>query len=92
MKQFWILFLCLGLVACPGSQQSGQNPGGSGKVDRSAALSDLTSVTAALQTFYLQNSKYPEKLSELGISLQNPDDLDYDSKKGTVRSKTYPDL
>lgn len=72
--------LCLGLVAC--------QP----KPPKKDVLSDLTSLTGALQTYYLENGKNPASITELKLELKHPEDINYDPAKGVVRSKSYPDL
>lgn len=98
MKRIWMLILLAmlsaPLVACKpttnGEMQT-ETPA-NGKIDRSNVLSDLTSATAELQSYYLQYNKYPDKLTDLKIKLYHPNDLVYDAKKGQVRSKSFPDL
>lgn len=63
------------------------------QIDRSKALSDLTLLTAALQSYHLQHGKYPASLQELDLkAVHHPDDLDYNPENGELRSKSYPEL
>jgi len=63
------------------------------QIDRSKALSDLTLLTAEIQTYHLENSKYPAKLSDLDLkAVHYPDDLEYNPETGEVRSKSFPNL
>lgn len=102
MKQrfFYALLSCLllsGLTACDMFKDS-QDTVKEGanttiqQIDRARVLSDLTSITAALQSYRLQYEKYPASLDELKLQLNHPEDLVYDPEKGQVRSKTFPDL
>jgi len=63
------------------------------QIDRSKALGDLTTITAALNTYGMQHDgAFPASLEELKLNLYYPDDLVYDPKTGKVHSKTYPNL
>ena len=97
MKRFWILLLLMGLAACkPAEEARDTIKDGTmttlKQPDRARALQDLTNATAALQTYYLTNGKYPASLDELKLQLYNPGDLSYDPKTGKVHSKAYPQL
>lgn len=93
----WIMFCLLMtslVVGCDQSQQTVKDGTSTaiGQIDRSKVLSDLTLVTSTLQEYHLQNQKNPESLEELKLELYFPEDLVYDAKTGTVRSKTFPNL
>lgn len=63
------------------------------QIDRSKALSDLTTATAALNAYSAQNDgKFPASLDELKLNLYYPEDMNYDPQTGKVHSKTYPNL
>ena len=88
------MLLCpWGLSACqvdtenPEVGQSQQGP-----LKRSEVLSDLTQITAALQSYYMQEGKFPERLDQLDLELYHPQDLNYTPETGKIRSKTFPDL
>ena len=96
MKKWIVLCLMLlsVLVACEETQDTvkdGVNTG-VGQIDKAKVLSDLTLVTSSLQEYHLQNQKNPESIDELKLKLYHPEDLVYDAKTGTVRSKSYPNL
>ncbi len=96
MKKWIMLCLLLFsvLVACEESQETVKDgvKTGVGQIDKAKVFSDLTLVTGTLQEYHLQNQKNPESLEELKLKLYHPEDLVYDAKTGTVRSKTYPNL
>jgi len=96
MKKWIVLCLMLlsVLVACEETQDTvkdGVNTG-VGQIDKAKVLSVLTLVTSSLQEYHLQNQKNPESIDELKLKLYHPEDLVYDAKTGTVRSKSYPNL
>ena len=97
IKVLGMLLLLLTLIACkPAEEASDTLKQGAGdtvkQIDRSQTMSDLTSITAAMQGYYLQHNKYPDKISDLKLRLYHPEDIDYDPKTGRVRSKTFPEM
>lgn len=63
------------------------------QIDKAKVLSDLTQVTGALATYRIQNDgKNPGSIQDLKLELNYPQDLVYDPKEGSVRSKTFPYL
>lgn len=97
MKRILILLLLTVLGACKPAEEARDITSEAartavGQIDRSKVLSDLTSITAAMGGYYLQNNAYPAKLEDLKLKLYHPEDIIYDPKTGKVRSKTFPDL
>ncbi|PIQ28609.1 hypothetical protein COW36_12445 [bacterium (Candidatus Blackallbacteria) CG17_big_fil_post_rev_8_21_14_2_50_48_46] len=98
MKQLALaLLLISSLTACKAAEDAQKTieEGAkltTGQIDRAKVLSDLTQITGALATYRMQNEKYPDSLKDLNLSLNYPQDLEYDAKTGNVRSKTFPDL
>lgn len=96
IRRILLFGLLCGLSACNQTQDAAKK-GAVGVVktapDRAKAMGDLTAVTGALQTYYVQNnSTYPASLDELKLNLYNPADLVYDPKTGKVHSKAFPNL
>lgn len=98
MKKWIMLCFLLSslLVACDQTQETIKDGTSTaiGQIDRSKVLSDLTLVTSSLQEYHLQNQKNPDNLEALKLEskLYHPEDLIYDAKTGTVKSKTFPNL
>ncbi|MBF2054356.1 MAG: hypothetical protein IGS03_12965 [Candidatus Sericytochromatia bacterium] len=96
-KALLIVLICFS-SGCEMAQESQETVAEGAKrtvqqIDRSKALSDLTLLTAALQSYHLQHGKYPAKLQDLDLkAVHHPEDLDYDPETGTLRSKSYPEL
>ena len=96
-KALLILLVCFS-SGCDGLKESQETTADGAKrmvqqIDRSKALSDLTLLTASLQSYHLQHGKYPASLKELDLkAVHHPEDLDYDPETGALRSKSYPEL
>lgn len=62
------------------------------QIDKTKVLSDFALAKPAVETYFLQNQKYPASLSELGLKLNYPDELVYDPATGKISSKSFPNL
>ncbi len=62
--------------------------------DRARVISDLTRIRKALELYKADNDgRYPGSIGELNLEkLYYPDEYEYDSSTGKVRSKEYPTL
>jgi hypothetical protein len=62
--------------------------------DRARVISDLTRIRSALELYKIDSEgRYPDSISELNLEkLYYPDEYEYDSSTGKVRSKEYPTL
>ncbi|MEJ5308010.1 MAG: hypothetical protein WHT27_06920 [candidate division WOR-3 bacterium] len=59
--------------------------------DKTKVLSDLNKLRNGIATFYMNNGRYPEDLSELNLTLENPlEDFVYNKNNGNVKNKNYP--
>lgn len=59
--------------------------------DKTKVLSDLSKLRSSIATFYMNNGRYPEDLSELNLTLENPiEDFVYNKNNGNVKNKNYP--
>lgn len=103
MKKIFVLLLIhtmffSGLTSCKLAKDTSDTAKEGAKtmvqqIDRSKALGDLTTATAALNSYGMQNDgAFPASLDELKLDLYYPEDLVYDPKTGKVHSKTYPNL
>jgi len=59
---------------------------------KTTAVTELASLRQALNIYKVGHEKYPENLSDLPVKIENPDDYEYDSQTGKVKSKHYPNL
>jgi hypothetical protein len=53
---------------------------------------DLKNIREGVVAFQTMQNRFPESLDELDLDLNCPGEYDYDSQKGVVKSKSYPDL
>ncbi len=60
--------------------------------DKLKAANDLKSIRDGIIVYQTLNDKFPASLDELDLDLYYPDGYEYDSKKGMVKSKSYPDF
>lgn len=59
---------------------------------KTTAVTELASLRQAINIYKVENEKYPESLSDLPVKIESPDDYEYDSRTGKVKSKRYPNL
>ncbi|MEO0238106.1 MAG: hypothetical protein ABIN35_07730 [candidate division WOR-3 bacterium] len=59
--------------------------------DKTKVLSDLNKLRNGIASFYMNNGRYPDDLSELNLTLENPlEDFVYNKNNGNVKNKNYP--
>ena len=59
---------------------------------KTRVVTELTSLRQAIGMYKVQNGKNPESLSDLTVKVKDIHEYEYDSEKGTVKSKFYPNL
>ena len=59
---------------------------------KTRAVTELASLRQAIKMYKVKNEKYPESLSDLPVKVKDVKEYEYDSGKGTVKSKFYPKL
>ena len=55
-------------------------------------LTEIASLRQAVEVYRIDNGQYPDKLTDLTIRIDNPDEYIYDPKTGKLKSKHYPNL
>ena len=60
-----------------------------GKARTVAALAEIRH---AINMYNVENQKYPEKLSDLPLKVMKPENYEYNSETGKIKSKYYPKL
>lgn len=60
--------------------------------DKLKVTNDLKSIRDGIIVYQTLNEKFPESLDELDLDLNYPDEYKYDSRKGIVKSKIYPNF
>ena len=91
------IILSISLISCKAAEEADKTIKDGTKTmmaqpDRARTLSDLTSIRQSIQMYSATNNSYPKSLAELKLNLNSPDDIVYDSAKGTAKSKTFPGL
>jgi hypothetical protein len=60
--------------------------------DKVKVTLDLKKIREGIIHYNNLNEQNPSTIEELNLELYYPDDYTYDSQKGTVKSKSYPDF
>lgn len=53
---------------------------------------DLRNIREGIVAYETAHGAFPAALAEIDLELNCPDEYDYDSSSGIVKSKSYPDL
>jgi hypothetical protein len=59
---------------------------------KTTAITELASLRQAINMYKIEKGTYPESLSDLHVKIGNPEDYEYNSQTGKVKSKHYPNL
>jgi hypothetical protein len=59
---------------------------------KTTAITELASMRQAINMYKVEHEEYPESLSDLNMKIENPDNYEYNSQTGKVKSKHYPNL
>ena len=59
---------------------------------KTRVITELASLRQAIKMYKVENEKFPESLSDLYVKVKDINGYEYDSGKGTVKSKHYPKL